>query len=154
MSSRHLHRQISHCVTFCFILKNHKTPPSPNISVLWLSRASRLLPAKPTSAGGTLSPYILFRLGTSLQESRGLLQVSHRTRSVPVAQLKFYLHVSGVIPHLQSSRVTVLEPSSALLPALPPQASVPAFPSQAELAGRQKAAATAQYYISSFHDAL
>lgn len=59
---------------------------------------------------------------------------------------------SAHLSHLQNSRVTMLEPSSPLLPALPPWSLCPALPSHPEPAHRKQAEATAECCISSLLD--
>lgn len=105
--------------------KYHQTP---NIQVLWLSRTSRLLPGKPTSSWGhTLKLHLLSSLGTSPQERKGLLQTSHRTGSVAVAQPT--VPCMCLCESQPTSRVAVLEPALPSCLHCLPEASAPALPS-------------------------
>lgn len=120
---------------------------TPTIQVLWLSRASRLLPGKPTSSWGPSEAAPLSSLGTSLQERKGLLQSSHRTGSVPVAQPT--VPCMCLCESHSTSRVALLEPAlpSCLTASLKPlpQLFLPTT------AGRQKVSrSNSQRWISSF----
>lgn len=141
MSSNHLHRQVSHPVTFCFNKVTTKYYQTPNIQVPWLSRASRVLPEKPTSNWGhseTVSFIQPWHFSTG-EEGIALNQPQFRISTSCSAHGPLYVPV-WVTLHLQSGCAGA---SSPLLPALPPWSLCPSSSFPPQLAGRKQAEPTA-----------
>lgn len=127
MSSNHLHSQVSHQVTFCFIKNNNKIPSNPKHSSPLAQQSLQASARKSHIKLGTLKLQLLCSLGTSPKERKGLLQTSHRTASVPVAQPT--IPCMCLCESHSTSRVAVLEPALPSCLHCLPEASAPALPS-------------------------
>lgn len=143
MSSNHLHSQVSQHVTFCFIKSNNKTP---NIQVLWLSRASRLLPGKPTSSWGhsEAAPFIQPWHFSTGEEGIASNQSQDRISTSGSAHSPLYV----LCESHSTSRVPVLQPALPSCLHFLPEASAPALPSHHSW--QAESTSDSQCWISSF----